>query len=102
MNNKALRIIAERLSIIDQRNADLFDPELVASEILDELQKEGFELINVGMDIFDNMGVGSIYGTDILHLADSLERFNQDYSSIVVTNENSEAVKFDLDTPVKV
>lgn len=44
MNEKALRVIAERLSVIDQSTYDLFDPELVASEIIDELHNAGFHI----------------------------------------------------------
>lgn len=56
MSDKILRIIAERLSAaIDKNNSDRFDPEFVASYILEELNRSGCVIIETKLTTSDHI-----------------------------------------------
>lgn len=56
MSDKILRIIAERLSAaIDKNNPDRFDPEFVASDILEELNISGCVIIETKLSTSDHI-----------------------------------------------
>lgn len=97
-NEKALRVIAERLSVIDQSTYDLFDPELVASEIIDELHNAGFQLFNSNVNNFDNMQIDCIQLSEKDCLTDIIS-YDYDFNNIQILDLNGKLIEIDLDKP---